>query len=348
MEELLVSVIVPVYNVSGCLDRCVQSIVNQSYKKIEIILVNDGSTDDCKGICEKWSKRDQRILLLSKKNGGVSDARNYGLKKAKGRFIAFVDSDDWIHPDMITLMYTDLMQTGSDMVCCGMTEATDSDMTDMDWFRERRVLNAEEAMDYLIEDKIITSHVMVKMYKREILGTEPFPKGKLYEDVWIMHGVFAKCARISVIPERLYFYYQRENSITKTPRLRNRIALVEALQKRYDDVHELKKLYNDELLCQIALNYSTGIVRNEYTKDELKGEMEKIKEMQLFLKRKDVAASVKKHAERRECWYYAIARIASYHAAGTYGLVKRIMKYMNTSLDGSLRSRFGKPEEKRP
>ena len=121
----LISVIVPIYQVEPYLDRCVKSIVNQTYKNIEIILVNDGSPDGCPAICDAWAERDSRVKVIHKENGGLSDARNAGLAVAAGELISFIDSDDWIEPDFLTALYDAMEQTGAEIAECATTYAAE-------------------------------------------------------------------------------------------------------------------------------------------------------------------------------------------------------------------------------
>ena len=116
----LISIIVPVYRVEPYLDRCVQSIVDQTYQNLEIILVDDGSPDNCPAMCDAWAAKDSRVKVIHKENGGLSDARNAGLAAAAGEYIGFVDSDDWISPDMYRLLYENMAEHGSDVSACGV------------------------------------------------------------------------------------------------------------------------------------------------------------------------------------------------------------------------------------
>ena len=116
----LISVIVPVYRTEAYLDRCIESIVDQTYTNLEIILVDDGSPDRCPQMCDEWARRDTRIRVIHKKNGGLSDARNAGMAAATGEYIGFVDSDDWIKPDMFRLLYEKMEQMQSDIAACGV------------------------------------------------------------------------------------------------------------------------------------------------------------------------------------------------------------------------------------
>ena len=166
MEQQKISVIVPVYRVEAFLDRCVQSIAEQSYKNLEIILVDDGSPDNCPAICDAWAERDSRIKVVHKQNGGLSDARNAGMAIATGEFMGFVDSDDWIAPDMYQHLY-DLLETdGSDIAACGV-EMVWEDGTPSRMLTKAGccVLNQEDAMRAIIEESWLKQPVWNKLYK---------------------------------------------------------------------------------------------------------------------------------------------------------------------------------------
>lgn len=318
----LVSIIVPIYNVEQYLNRCVESIVRQTYDNIEVLLVNDGSTDRSIDICEKWARADARIRVFDKTNGGLSDARNYGLCKASGAYVLFVDSDDWIHEEMLQQLMSEMKKSYADIVCCGLIEATDAETSNKRWFKTNKVFSGAEAMSYLIDNDILTSHVMPKLYRRDILGSNLFPKGKLFEDIYVMHNIFAKCNSVAVIPECLYYYYVRDDSISNKVALRNRMAWVEALQKRYDDVKDVKDEYREKLMYQIANVYSLSIVQNKFREDEIEKEFSKIKELQLFLKEDAVKKAVKTYASKKQYIIYMLARIFSYHIEGIYQVLK--------------------------
>ena len=148
----LISIVVPVYKVEPYLDKCVSSIVNQTYKNLEIILVDDGSPDNCPAMCDAWAEKDNRIRVIHKPNGGLSDARNAGMSVATGELMAFVDSDDWIAPDMYEKLYHHLTEDGSDIAACGVQMVWENDTPPRLLTRPgSRTLNRDEAMQAIIE-----------------------------------------------------------------------------------------------------------------------------------------------------------------------------------------------------
>ena len=201
----LLSIIIPVYNVEKYLNRCVQSIVDQTYKNLEIILVDDGSPDNCPAMCDAWAKRDCRIKVIHKKNGGLSDARNAGMAIANGELMGFVDSDDWISPEMYQLLYERLEADNSDISACGV-EMVWEDGTPSRMLTKSGccVLDREEAMQAIIEESWLKQPVWYKMYKTEQIRDISFPVGKYHEDVFWSYQAVARARRVSVVDTPCY------------------------------------------------------------------------------------------------------------------------------------------------
>lgn len=212
----LISIIVPVYNVEKYIDRCVKSIIKQKYENIEIILVNDGSTDNSGYLCDKWKDIDKRIQVIHKKNGGLSDARNAGLNICSGKFVGFVDSDDWIDSNMYQEMYKLIKQYKSDICMCRIekTENTRKIITrEFNYTKEPYLFNKEEALEELFKDKIDVSSCS-KLYNVELFKETQFPFGKTNEDFAILYKLFLKSQKIVYTKQVFYYYIERENSIT--------------------------------------------------------------------------------------------------------------------------------------
>lgn len=209
-----ISVIIPVYKVEKYLDNCIKSIVAQTYRNLEIILVDDGSPDNCPAMCDAWAKKDNRIKVIHKENGGLSDARNVGMAAATGDFIGFVDSDDWISPDMYQLLYDRMKIDGSDIVACGVQMVWE-DYTPPRILTKSgcRVMNSQEAMQAIIEESWLKQPVWYKLYKTELVQDIPFPVGKYHEDVFWSYQAVGRANKISVIDTPCYFYTQRSGSI---------------------------------------------------------------------------------------------------------------------------------------
>ncbi len=241
-NKQLLSVIIPVYNVEKYLDRCIRSVIGQSYENLEIILVDDGSTDNSPNLCDEWIKRDERIRVIHKINGGLSDARNAGLEVARGELITFVDSDDYIMLDMYSQMIEALNLYDADISVCGdffvNEEKQIYKIENVHELSDIEVFSKQEAIEILCMDRYIVSHAWDKIYKRKVIIGERFPIDHNYEDIYVMHNIFLNACKIVHINQPKYFYIQREGSIVKTPSLKNQNDLLEAYVTRY------KKLEN--------------------------------------------------------------------------------------------------------
>lgn len=208
----LISVIVPIYKVEAYLDECVRSIVGQTYPHLEIILVDDGSPDGCGALCDEWAKRDDRIKVVHKPNGGLSDARNAGLEIASGDYIAFVDSDDWIEPEMYEKMLAALKAEEADLCACRIVSCYPDRRAE--WgCPEYRVTDPEQTLAMLYADTAYPVSAWNKLYRRELWVTLRFPVGKICEDAFTTYLLVHKAKRIVQLPEAFYNYRIRPESI---------------------------------------------------------------------------------------------------------------------------------------
>lgn len=234
MEQSLLSVIVPVYNVEEFIDECLESIIQQTYQNLEIIVIDDGSTDSSGKKCDEWGERDNRIVVIHKENGGLSDARNAGLKIAKGMYIGFVDSDDVIHPQMYQRLYETLQQADSKISCCGVQKIYTAEN-----FSTQKILQSKaesytdaEALRSIIEDEKIRVTVWNKLYRRNVIGNIIFEFGKCHEDEFWSYQVLGRAEKIAVLGENYYGYRQRENSIMSQKYSVRNLDILEARAKR--------------------------------------------------------------------------------------------------------------------
>ncbi len=202
-----VSVIVPIYNVEGYLSRCIESIINQTLSDIEIILVNDGSTDNSEKIIKKYAKKDKRIVALKQENGGVASAKNLGVKNATGEFIGFVDSDDWIDNSMFEKMYNCAKRENSDVVICDFYKYFDDGK--MTPIQTMPLVSVNIKKDFIMAPCCSWN----KLYKRGLLKDNSFPNGLIYEDLAVTPLLVNKIDKISYINECLYYYFIRCESI---------------------------------------------------------------------------------------------------------------------------------------
>jgi glycosyltransferase involved in cell wall biosynthesis len=211
----LISVIVPVYKVEQYLPRCLDSIVNQTYRNLEIILVDDGSPDNCGSICDDYARRDDRIRVIHQKNGGLSAARNAGLEIMQGEYVFFVDSDDWLSLDALQTLYERLVADGSDMALGRHTDAYPDGReigTFCQWMTDR-CYTPDEFISRETDQHYIPISAWGKLYRREIYAQLRFPKVKHAEDMMVLPTVLDHVRKISVSDKTLYYYYQRSNSM---------------------------------------------------------------------------------------------------------------------------------------
>lgn len=222
-----VSVIVPVYKVEQYLDKCIKSVLEQTYQDIELILVDDGSPDDCGNICDDYAKRDSRVRVIHKENGGLSSARNAGIEIASGAYIMFVDSDDYIASNMVETLYQRMRQDDSDMVVCGSQKVDEKGnlLPNSEGIHNQNgIYTADEFYPLLF---LCFVEAWGKLYKRTAFEDIRFPVGKLHEDVFVTYKAVEKCAKISVLAEKLYYYLQRDNSIMHARYHKERLDAVE-------------------------------------------------------------------------------------------------------------------------
>ena len=239
VDTAKISVIVPVYKAEPYLDKCVSSIVNQTYKNLEIILVDDGSPDNCPAMCDAWAEKDSRIRVMHKTNGGLSDARNAGMAVATGKLMAFVDSDDWIVPDMYEYLYQRLTEDNSDIAACGVQMVWEDKTPSRTLTREGScVLNQEEAMRAIIEESWLKQPVWYKLYKTELVRDILFPVGKYHEDVFWSYQAVGRAQRVSVSDHIGYYYLQRGGSIMGEGYSLKRLDAVEAKIQRCAYIQE--------------------------------------------------------------------------------------------------------------
>lgn len=212
----LLSVIVPVYNVKDYVERCVDSIINQTYRNLEILIVDDGSTDGSGALCDVLAGRDGRIRVFHTANGGLSAARNVGIDAASGALIGFVDSDDWIEPDMYEFLYGLMMEYGADISVCGNYFDSSGRSVVQRVTQKPLILGHKEAMDLLGEDKLMKNYAWDKLYRRELFdGGLRFPVGVYFEDIAVMYKIMDRAAKVVMFGQPKYHYIYRPAGISR-------------------------------------------------------------------------------------------------------------------------------------
>lgn len=232
MKEPLVSVIIPVYKVEKYLDKCVNSVINQTYRNLEIILVDDGSPDNCPAMCDEWAKKDCRIKVIHKKNGGSAKARNVALDIAKGEYIAFIDSDDMMNYDMISTLFNVAFEQNADIVEC---DYSTSEQVLNNNFEIGQIVIADSKKAILenIRDAMFKQVIWNKLYKTSIIGKIRFVEGKVIDDEFWTYRVVGNATKLVHIQKELYFYRQQNESVMHQQYSLKRLAGVEAHIERH-------------------------------------------------------------------------------------------------------------------
>lgn len=218
MEQELITIVVPVYNVEKFLPKCVENIIGQSYKNLEIILVDDGSTDSCPLLCDKFQKDDERVKVIHKKNGGLSDARNKGIESATGKYLTVIDSDDYVSSDFIEYLYKLLETNSADIsVCQRMNVSEEGKRLGSPKTVQDLVINGNNnCMKAFFTNEAIDTVAWGKLYKTELFNDVKYPYGKYHEDVYTTYLLISKCNKIAIGSEAKYYYRQRSTSISKS------------------------------------------------------------------------------------------------------------------------------------
>lgn len=213
MDKKTISIIVPIYKVESYIEKCIDSILNQTFTDFELILVDDGSPDRCPQICDEYAKKDGRIKVLHKENGGLSDARNAGIEIATGKYIAFVDSDDYVAPDMYEKLYKLIESNDCDMAICRAVIVKEQEEPVYEDAESVQVMDGDTANYQMIYKRLFGVNAWNKLYKRELFNNIRFPKGLLYEDMATAYAFIGECNKIVYSPMKKYAYMQRSGSI---------------------------------------------------------------------------------------------------------------------------------------
>ena len=266
----LISIIVPVYNVDKYLNRCINSILKQTYSNLEVLLIDDGSTDNSGLICDKYASKFNNIRVYHKKNGGISSARNYGLDRIsnKANYIAFVDSDDFLHPRMYEILYGDLIKYDCDIAVCNM-DKTYSTIVNEYISENVLILNKEEYFENYFDDFYRSNVVWNKLYKRKCIEKLKFEEGKIYEDIFYSPQVVCNTNKIVINESKLYYYYQRQGSIL------NGASNINGWNNFFEASEALVKVAintGNDIFIMKAVDYYLGILFNRcidlYTEDK--------------------------------------------------------------------------------
>lgn len=301
----LISIIVPIYNVESYLTKCIESIINQTYKKLEIILVDDGSPDNCGRICDDYAKKDNRVVVIHKQNGGLSDARNAGIEIMKGQYVGFVDSDDWIEPDMYEILLRNLKKFNAEMSFGGVADdlVTDGGVTTVKVSDYGKEPFAESERDAMKRYFCGSWAAWDKLYKAELFEDVRYPVGEINEDEAIVLQLLSKCNRVCYTNQIFYHYMKRENSksITSTGWNRKKLAWCDHCEKNMFFTmknYEELVLYARQRYCSSLIWALNNMTENpkEYLdliphyRKKLQNEMKKRPKVQISSKKEKIRA----------------------------------------------------------
>ena len=299
-----ISVIVPVYKVEPYIHRCVDSILNQTFTDFELILVDDGSPDNCGAICDEYAAKDNRITVIHKENGGLSDARNAGIDWAfansDSEWLTFIDSDDWVHPMYLEALYSAVKDTGYSISVCGYEETTGEAPEVNETYINPEIVNTES---FYCEHNTNAVIAWGKIYKKDLFIDIRYPKGKIHEDEFTTYKLLYKYLTIAFIKQPLYYYYRNTNGIMRQKWSLSKLVYLDAYEQQtvFFKRHSFKtsylysaKKYIRALMYEITVRFAN--TENSFLRKTLK------KKLRLALLRFRTA-----HDYRWDSWPFIVA-----------------------------------------
>ena len=285
----LISVIIPVYNVENYLEMAVNSVINQTYTNLEIILIDDGSTDNSGKICDEFAKKDNRVKVIHQKNSGGSEARNVGIKNATGRYIGFVDSDDVISNKMYEFMYRAIIESNVRIAACDYVAFKNS-TPNFDENYKSEIISGDEAIKEILLDRKVKNFTWNKLYDIELFKNVEFIVGKKYEDLGSVFKLFLKVDSVVYLDNKLYGYRAREESITGNYEINSTRDFIEMVKYRYEYLMREKPNLSEYInmnrvnttaryFIDIAKNKKLCVFKNKLFKKQLYNELEIAKKL---------------------------------------------------------------------
>lgn len=270
---MLLSVIIPVYNVEEYIDQCIQSVVKQTYTNLEIILIDDGSPDNCPQICDNWSKKDKRIRVIHQKNSGLSAARNVGIDCSKGDLIAFVDSDDFIDENMYENMINAMKLGNADVVVCGRYIYSDKKIITKCCVKQIKIFNNKEAINELFIGKKIEEASWDKIYKKALFNGIRFPLNEINEDLVTIPYIFERAKKIVHVGNAYYYYRKNNFGISKSSYNEHKQVVIKHL-KMLDEYFSDKDVCYKKSISLLKARYSYSILLSLSTNLQVKKKYE--------------------------------------------------------------------------
>ncbi|MDU5335237.1 glycosyltransferase family 2 protein [Enterococcus sp.] len=277
-----ISIIVPVYNVEKYLRKCVESILNQTFKDFELILVDDGSPDNSGAICDQYAKRDARVRVIHKENGGLSSARNAGIEIAKGKYLGFVDSDDYIAEDMYEVLFNQIIAYNANISTIEMIDVYENRVTKVSNKKKVQLINQKDAIKAVLDSTDIFAYAVNKLYQKELFDKVRYPEGKIVEDAFIIMDLLLQCDRVVSNTEQKYFYYRRNDSITGLAFSEKNFDVIEAWEYNGKLINKVYPELLDSIQRRICWSYFD--VLDKMALSDEKGMKESRKQIVNFLR----------------------------------------------------------------
>ena len=282
----MISVVVPVYKVEKYLNRCVDSILNQTYTDFELLLIDDGSPDNCGKLCDEYAKKDHRVFVIHQKNGGLSSARNTGIdwfyEKNKSEYITFVDSDDWLHPEYLSVLMAGITENHVKISVCNYNRVT-YEIPHKSYDNIKFELTSPE--NFLVNHSWQYNYAWGKLYHKSVFEDIRYPIGKIFEDTFTTYKVLHKCEKIAYTELQLYYYFQNDQGISHSPWKPSELVIFDAMQEQLNFYKEkgLQKAYDKEFELFVH-HHAYQIVRIKENKNDLKKNKATLKEIKKTLR----------------------------------------------------------------
>lgn len=257
MEKELISIVIPIYNVEKYITKCIESVRQQTYKDVEIILVDDGSPDNCGKICDNYVSLDSRIQVIHKQNGGLSDARNKGIDIARGNYIVFVDSDDFIEPTFIEELYDALVKNNAEISICNINIIDEENKKiGRTGYEDMMIVNGKKILERICQQNNIIESIVAwnKMYSIKFFEKYRYPVGKVHEDEFLTYKILYQTDRVAIVNKYLYNYRKNKESIVGRKFNKQRLDLIDALFERLDFYKKNNENYLYLMTMKLCLN----------------------------------------------------------------------------------------------
>lgn len=302
----VISIIVPVYNVEPYLRKCLDSIINQTYRKLEILVIDDGSTDGSGKICDEYKERDERVKVFHTENRGLSCARNLGLDEAQGEWIGFVDSDDWLEEYAIQMFLDTALSTDADIVACRFFQEYVNGTFESVGAKESFIAEGDKNLRSMLVERKMTEDVWNKFYRARLFNHIRYPEGRIFEDYATTYKLIQKSRRLTYIPDCLIHYRNRQNSLSNIHSMKSLVDYWTVYRERFDRLGKISDDYYRVTLS--AAIRAVGRMWRWYdgcTGEEKRKSKRHLDEMRRFVEehRREVLSGSYSRREKAICYY---------------------------------------------